>query len=323
MGNNSGKQHAYQQYYDSMNSTNNSTQSGQIDLSNLDPYSFINISKNFTWKELKDAYRNAALKTHPDKPGGNKVAFDFVTSCFETLAEDYNMRVSNKTHTELKMESQKTFEKMVNSDIPHPASIINKDEPFIQRFNKVFEDCRYVDEDVEYGYGGIMSNSTDKREEISINNIFKGQKVNSDTFNDTFNKNVPITKQVIKYKEPEALPMSKSLQFSEIGAKRPSDYSSGTENKTLQYTDYMVAYSGERLANPNDIKNVKEFKSVKEYQKYRDTKSKKELTDKEKRLLEKKKQDEENAEFNRLERIKKQNDAIAKAYEKANRLLIH
>lgn len=316
MGNNNGKQQAYQQYYESMNKNN------QIDLTNLDPYSVLNVSKNFTWKELKEAYRVAALKTHPDKPGGNKVAFDFVTSCFETLAEEYNFRVSNKTHSDLKAESQKTFDKMVNSDIPHPSGIMNQNEPFIQRFNKVFEDCRYVDEDVEYGYGGIMSTSTDKREEISINNIFKGQKVNTDTFNETFNKNVPITKQVVKYKEPEALPMSKSLQFSEIGAKRPSDYSSGTEKTSLQYTDYMVAYSGERLANPDDIKNIKEFKSVKEYQKYRDTKSKKELTDKERKLLEKKKQDEENNEFNRLERIKKQNDAIAKAYEKANRLMI-
>lgn len=318
MGNNSGKQQTYQKYYDSINNTNT-----PIDLSNLDPYSVLNLSKQFTWKDLKDAYKIAALKTHPDKPGGNKVAFDFVTSCFESLAHEYNNRISNKSHNDLKTESLKTFEKMVNNDIPHPSNIVNNNEPFIQRFNKVFEDCRYVDEDVEHGYGGIMSNSTDKREEISINNLFKGKKINNDTFNETFNKNVPTVKQVVKYKEPEPLPMSKSLHFSEIGASRPSDYSSGTEQKSLPYTDYMVAYSGECLANPNDIKNVKEFKSVKEYQKYRDTKSKKELTDKEKRLLEKKKQDDENAEFHRLERIKKQNDAISKAYEKANRLLIH
>jgi hypothetical protein len=167
-----------------------------------------------------------------------------------------------------------------------------------------------------------MVNSSGNREEISIDNVFTKGKVDNSTFNEIFNKNVPVSKSVIKYKEPEALLMAKNLQFTEIGSKRPDDYSSGTEKSSLRYTDYMVAYSGERLANPDDIKNRKEFKSVKEYQKYRETKSKKELTSKEKQLLEKKKLQEEKEEFNRLERIKMQNAAIAQAHDKANRLMI-
>ena len=322
MGNTSGKQQSYQQYYESMNMANN--QSDDIELSGLDPYKVLNVPKNFTWEQLKKGYKNAALKTHPDKEGGNKVIFDFVTSCFETLADEYNLRVSNKKHNDLKSESKNYFDKMVNSDVPHPSTTIEIDqnEPFNQRFNKVFDDCKYRDEEVEYGYGGMMANSTDKREEISITNVFNGKKVNNTTFNEIFNKNTPVGKSVVKYKEPEAMLMAKNLQFTEIGSKRPDDYSSGTEKTSLKYTDYMVAYSGERLANPDDIKNRKEFKSVKEYQKYRETKSKKELTNKEKQLLEKKKLQEEKDEFNRLERIKTQNTAIAQAHEKANRLMI-
>jgi curved DNA-binding protein CbpA len=318
MGNTTGKQQSYQQYYESMNNN----QSNDIELSGLDPYKVLNVPKNFTWEQLKKGYKNAALKTHPDKEGGNKVIFDFVTSCFETLADEYNLRVSNKKHTDLKNESKNYFDKMVNNDVPHPSTLVDQNEPFNQRFNKVFDDCKYRDEEVEYGYGGMMANSTDKREEISITNVFNGQKVNNTTFNEVFNKNTPVSKSVIKYKEPEALLMAKNLQFTEIGSKRPDDYSSGTEKSSLRYTDYMVAYSGERLANPDDIKNRKEFKSVKEYQKYRETKSKKELTSKEKQLLEKKKLQEEKEEFNRLERIKMQNAAIAQAHEKANRLMI-
>lgn len=322
MGNTSGKQQSYQQYYDSMNIQKDSQ---DLELSGLDPYKVLNIPKNFTWEQLKKAYKQAALKTHPDKEGGNKVIFDFVTSCFETLAEEYNTRVSNKKHNDLKNESKNYFDKMVNSDIPHPSTnstTIDQNEPFNQRFNKVFDDCKYHDEEIEYGYGGMMANSTDKREEISITNMFNGKKVNNTTFNDAFNKSTPVSKSVVKYKEPEAMIMAKNLQFTEIGSKRPDDYSSGTEKTALQYTDYMVAYSGERLANPDDIKNRKEFKSVKEYQKYREMNSKKELTNKEKSLLEKKKLQEEKDEFNRLERIKKQNVAISQAHDKANRLMI-
>lgn len=321
MGNTSGKQQSYQQYYESMNNATNKG-SEDIELSGLDPYKVLNVPKNFTWEQLKKGYKHAALKTHPDKEGGNKVIFDFVTSCFETLAEEYNARVSNKHHHDLKQESKSHFDKMINSDIPHPSVMVDQNEPFNQRFNKVFDDCKYRDEEIEYGYGGMMANSTDKREEISITNVFKSQKINNTTFNEAFNKSVPVSKSVVKYKEPEALLMAKNLQFTEIGSKRPDDYSSGTEKTSLQYTDYMVAYSGERLANPDDIKNRKEFKSVKEYQKYRETKCKKELTDKEKLLLEKKKLQEEKEEFNRLERIKMQNAAIAQAHEKANRLMI-
>ena len=326
MGNNSAKHinvtqsnGSYQQFYDSLSETNKN----EIDLNSLDPYKVLNVPKDFTWNQLKSAYRNAALKTHPDKTGGNKLIFDYVTSCFQNLAQEYNARVSNKTHSDLKQGANDYFEKMVSNDIPHPSSVIQPDtnEPFNKKFNKAFDDCKYYDEEVEYGYGNIMANSSGSREDISIDNVFKKGKVDNSTFNDVFNKNVPVTKSVVKYKEPEALIMAKQLQFTEIGSKRPDDYSS-TDNKSLAYTDYMVAYNGMRLANPEDIKLRKEFKSVKEYTKYRESKAKKELTDKEKKYLEKEKLKEEQMEFERQERIKSQNIAIQKAHDKANQLLI-
>jgi curved DNA-binding protein CbpA len=317
MGNTSAKQHVYQQYYDTIQ--NNEQQ--QLDLSSLDPYKVLNVSKNFTWDELKDAYKQAAIKTHPDKPGGNKVVFDFVTSCFKTLAEEYKMKHSNKTHNELKQESTHYFDKMVNSTVPHP-SITAVDEPFEKRFNKVFDDCRYHDEEIEYGYGNIMTQSSGKREDIYIENVFNKNKIDNATFNQAFDKNVPVSKEIIKYKEPEALPMAKNLQFTEIGAKRPDDYSSDTTKNSLAYTDYMKAYSGMRLANPDDIKTRKDFKSVQEYEKYRDKKIKQSLNAKERKFYENQKRMEEEKEFERLERVKQQNVAIQKAHEKANRMLL-
>lgn len=310
-----GNKQSYQQAYDTMNvETVN-----QIDLSSLDPYTVLNVPKNFTWEQLKAGYKDAALKTHPDKQGGNKVVFDFVTSCFKTLATEYKAKHDNRQHQDLKKSSKEYFEKMVNNTMPHPS---NQNEPFEKRFNSAFEECKYHDEETEFGYGKIMANSTGIREEIAVDNFFNKVKVDNNTFNDVFNKKVPVSKDVVKYKEPEALLMAKNLQFTEIGAKRPDDYSSGTDTRTLAYTDYMVAYNGMRLANPDDIKLRKQFKSVEEYEKYRDSKVKKGLTNKEKELIEKQSQREEEIEFERQERIRKQNRAIQLAHDKANRLLI-
>ncbi len=314
MGNTSAKQNNYQQYYESIQNN----QINQIDLNSLDPYKVLNVPKNFTWEQLKEAYREAAMKTHPDK-GGNKLIFDFVTTCFKTLAKEYKAKNANRNHNELKQESQQYFEKIVNTNVPHPSET---NEPFEKRFNKAFDECKYHDEEIEYGYGEMMSKSQKTREDISIENVFNKDKVDNSTFNELFNKKVPVSKEIIKYKEPEALPMAKNLQFTEIGGKRPDDYSSGAEKKTsLIYTDYMKAHNGMRLINPEQVSR-KDFKSVEEYEKYRESKVKRGLSEKERRYIEKQKELEEQKEFERLERLKQQEIAIQKAHEKATRLLI-
>lgn len=316
MGNSSGKQTLYNQYYETTHNT-------EPDLTTLDPYKILSVPKDFTWEQLKEAYKIAAMKTHPDKQGGNKLAFDFVTTCFKTLATEYKTKNSKKSHNDLKKESIEYFEKMVNTNVPHPSETIqDANAPFDQRFNKAFDSCKYYDDEVEYGYGGIMADSSGKREEISIENVFSKGKVDNSTFNELFNKSVPVSKDIVKYREPEPLPMAKSLAFTEIGSKRPDDYSSGVEHNTLAYTDYMVAYNGMRLANPDDINKRKIFKSVEEYQKYSETKTTKTLSDKERKYIDKKKILEEKQEFERQDRIRLQNIAIQKAHEKANRLLI-
>lgn len=315
MGNTSGKYENYHQQYEKMSVE-------KIDFDSLDPYKVLDVGKNFTWEELKDAYKSVAKKTHPDKKGGDKVIFDFATKCFKTLADEYKLRKEDRPHQELKKESNEYFDKMVNSSIPHPSVIADANEPFERRFNKVFDECKYKDDDTEYGYGSIMTKSNSIREDISIENVFNKDSVDSTTFNDEFNKKVPVSKSVVKYKEPEALPMSRHLQFTEIGNGRTDDYSSGVEITTLKYTDYMKAYDGNRLANPDDINKVKSFKSVKEYEAYRDRRVKKTLTDREKKDIEKQKEIDEKREWERQERIKVQNTEIQKAHERANRLLI-
>ena len=84
----------------------------------------------------------------------------------------------------------------------------------------------------------------------------------------------------------------------------------------------MKAHDGSRLIDTSIIKTKKEFKSVEEYEIYRDNNAKKELSAKELRMQELKKQKEEKEELMRLERLKKYDNRIELSYEKANRLFI-
>jgi curved DNA-binding protein CbpA len=332
MGAKSSRQYTYQQYYEAMKKSGNTANIDlkNINMENIDPYEVFNISKKFTWNELKETYRKLAINTHPDKPGGNKDVFNIITYCFEKLALEYKKRESDLSHIELKKQSKDYFDKIVSDKIPHPSIInINRDggdnaELFSQKFNRNFEKCKIYDDEVEFGYGKNMDESSKIREDIKIEKVINKKKIDNKSFNDIFNSKVPINKQLVKYKEPEPLLLSKSLQFTELGNKRPDDYSSSSIKKSnsLSYSDYMKAHEGTRLVDTEIIKNMKEFKSIEEYEIYRDNKAKIELSAKELKQQEIKKLREEKEEQSRLERLKKYDKNVELSYEKANRLFL-
>ena len=68
MGQSNSRSYNYHQYYNAIKNDKNFDFSS-IDYDELDPYEVLNINKKFTWEELKSAYRNTALITHPDKQG--------------------------------------------------------------------------------------------------------------------------------------------------------------------------------------------------------------------------------------------------------------
>jgi len=317
MGNSSSRKYNYHQYYNAIKTDKNFDFS-KIDYSKLNPYEVLQVSKNFTWIELKEAYKNTAYITHPDKEGGNEIVFNFVTECFKKLAYEYKAKMEGKNHHELK----NNFKNENISEVRAPP--IN--ENFHETFNRTFEMCRLENEEHDFGYGDLMEKSKKEREDFNQENLFKSQKFNNENFNSIFNKHVsPPPKAIVKYKEPEPIILAKNMNFTEIGGKRPDDYSSSIEKdgkNNLIYTDYKKAYSNTKLVDEELIKKHKEFKSVDEFQSYSDKKIKKGFTDKEKKYLEQKKLQEERDEYERLERIKQENLKIQLNNEKASRLFL-
>jgi curved DNA-binding protein CbpA len=327
MGNNSSnRQYTYHQYYNAIKN-DKSFDFSKINYSLLNPYEVLEVSKSFTWDELKEAYKYTALLTHPDKAGGNKIVFNFVTECFKVLAEEYKARNSNKTFMELKQQVKSYYTKDAENEkdekIPAPITGDN----FNESFNKTFEMCKLEDDENDFGYGDIMTESSKIREDFSQENLFDKKKFDNSSFNKIFTKHTPPPPtEIIKYKEPEPMVLAKTMNYTEIGGKRPDDYSSSAEKSgknNLIYSDYKIAYSNTRLVDDQTLsKSLKDFKSVEEYEKYRNSKMKKGLSDKEKLYFENKKIKEEQEEYLRLERIKQNDIKIKINNEKASRLFL-
>ena len=137
-----------------------------------------------------------------------------------------------------------------------------------------------------------------------------------------FNKNVPVYKKLVKYVEPEAMILTKSLNYTELGGKKPDDYSSSDKNNSLAYTDYMRAHDGTRLVDPSIIKNVKKFNNVEDYESYSNDNTKKIMSPKELMIQEKNKLKLEKEELKRLERLEKYDSRVEKTFEKSNKLFL-
>lgn len=303
---------------------NNSTKEKYINEiennSNIDVYKVFKLDRNFTWEQLKESYKKLAIQTHPDK-GGDKKLFDFITKCFYELANDYKMRTNNKNHNELKKDSQNYYS---NTDTQNNIEKDYNDNLSLnERINKYFDKVKITDDDIDFGYGDTMLESSDIRDEIGINNIFNSEKIDNKSFNDKFNKYVKTTTKIVKYEEPTPMILAKNLNYSVIGAGKNTDYSSSVEKTNqLAYTDYLKAHSTNRLVSNQEFDKIKQFKNTEEYKKYSDNKIKKKLTEKEIKHMEKRQGKMDKEELERLERIKKKDRDIEEAFNLANRLML-
>ena len=329
MGNNNSRQLTYQQYYELVNKQQNGGAGAlvpspeHIDMSQVDPYQVLNVPRNFEWEQLRSAYRHAASLVHPDK-GGNRHLFNLVTECFRFLANEYKARDADKPHFMLKQQSQEYIQKQQQSPYVHkeqerrinPAVM---DGMSLGRFNQIFEENRLEDEETQHGYGDMMEKSSKNRDDISVPKLMK--KFDQGRFNKVFDKVVPVSKEVVVYRDPEPLQLAKQLQYTEIGGSKPNDYTSSIES-SIKYTDYMKAYTTSRLVDPRAVSERPEYKSVEQYEKAREKRTHRPMTAEELRYKKEKEEQEKMAEENRLRKVKERDQIAADHYERMNRLLL-
>lgn len=322
MGNKGSRGMSYGQYYEFLKQQNGGSVNGlQLNFEGLDPYEVLGVPKNFTWDQLKDAYRQKAKDVHPDK-GGSAEVFNLVTSCFKTLANDYKMRIEAKPHHILKQDYQKYVSEQHVPVATRESRSERDDGDFQKKFNRMFEENRLNDEESDIGYGHMMVQSSATREDIEIPRTMA--KFNNDKFNSAFEKTVPVSKSVVVYKEPEPLQLAKSIQYTELGGKT-DDYSSAVERgekRGLQFCDYMKAHTTSRLINPDEIKQRRTYKNVDDYEAARSEAVSRAATDEEKNWMRDRAELEEKREYERLQRLKSRDEDISRHHQRVNGLLL-
>jgi curved DNA-binding protein CbpA len=308
MGNSSSRTQTYQQYYEALQTKQNI----QIP-SDLSPYDILGVSKNFTWEELKEAYKRQARLVHPDK-GGSEQLFNIVTDAFKKLAYDFKLKQQDKQHYELKQNYQNE-----QPQATYRPNVIH-DEHFNDKFNRLFDENKFDDEEESKGYGHMMATSSKTREDIDIPQVMS--KFNKTKFNEIFDKQVPVGKDVIIYKEPEPLVLAKKLQFTEIGGTT-EDFSTDATKKTgLHYTDYMKAHTTSRLIDPRSIQERKTYKNVEEFESDRASKTQQKLTEEELRYQKEMQIKKEKEEQRRLRRVVEKDERIDKHYQNTSQLFL-
>lgn len=294
----------------------------------VDPYMVLDIPHNFTWEQLKAAYKHRALYVHPDKPGGSHELFNLVTECFKKLAIEFKEREANKPHYELKQASRDYYAAQ-GAGIPlEPPTGPN---PFqsAEAFNQFFESNRFEDPDNDHGYGDKMAASTKAREDFKYKKIFSTKKFDANEFNAVFEKEVKPAGEsaaIIKYREPEALAITRKIAYTELGGGRPDDYSSSVDitaaRQGLQYTDYMKAHTTTRLVDPRTVEQRREYKNTKEYERARERAVKKAMTAEEAAYRAEQERAKEESEAQRVQRLQSYDHRLKDHHERLQQLTI-
>jgi len=303
-----------------------------LEKANIDSLKLFSLDKNYTIDDLKSAYKKLAMKTHPDKAGGNVEKFQLVTKCYMSLLEKYKNRESDKNFNDLRVGSKNYIEEQqgynnvnkefvknnYNNNHNTNTQKVEKDRFDSKLFNKIYEDNKLW-ESGDDGYGDwFTSEETDQPTEVF------GNKFNLNVFNNTFedykDKATKENGAIQEYKEPQEL-VSCSTGFTDIDiyARKINDFSkalpTGKSKNDLAYTDLKTAYTSKgAFIDPAKVK-YKTYNSIDDLKKDRSN-VKYDMTPEQMRDYEMKKRRELEEEEKRQELIRQRDTVVSNTYSK-------
>jgi DnaJ domain len=221
----------------------------------------IDDTKPLTHAMLKQAYKRAATKAHPDK-GGSSEAFDAITRAFLYIQEILEKLIPKtaqdgsdprftapvtpdealKARGIVKQVGAAPKNAMKLEDAPPVA--LNPKKLDMNVFNRMFEEHQLPDPDKDDGYGDWLKSQEPARTQSASHASLKG-KYNVDVFNKTFEQEAKRqTTQdtaLSKYKPPSEMTLAPTFG-TELGAGRPEHYTKVVGGAGIAYTDLKFAY---------------------------------------------------------------------------------
>ena len=305
----------------------------ELEKSDIDALRLFQLQKNYTLDELKVAYKKLAMKTHPDKTGGNAEQFQLVTKCYMSLLEKYKNRESDKPFNDLRDGSKTYIEDQTRSRMTNKDMVSQSTDPKVDKnkfdnklFNKIYEQNKLW-ESGDDGYGDwLTSNEADE----APNEVF-GNKFNINIFNTTFEDHKDkLTSQsgaIQEFREPQEL-VSCSTGFTDIDiyARKVNDFSKPLPiakggKADLAYTDLKTAYTGRgAFIDPSKVE-FKEYKNVDELKRDRSN-IRYDMTPEQMRNYELKKRREIEEEEKRQDLIRQRDNVVTSTYGKIHEKML-
>lgn len=287
-------------------------------------YRFLGIQLPTNKHELTDAFKKKAKIHHPDK-GGSKLMFDRLKKAFVALLKKHH---TDKDFHELQQSSRQEIEKKYSTCAPEDAPLGRGEQFDLKKFHKLYE-THSLKNNYDEGYEEWRKNEStgysDKAKQTCQKYKLDPKKFNKGNFNSAFQnlkqevlQDKPQSKQLMRIEEPEAL-VSSSSGFSEIDQAPIGDFT--TSSGGIQGTDYKRAMTETYLV-PKDtsIFQRKQFKDLKELEKDREN-IRYTLNDDEISQFLAKKEKEEEAEQQRLHRIRERDELVKESYQNIHNLL--
>ena len=202
-----------------------------------------------TEEALKRAYKQAALKAHPDK-GGTEEDFEAVTRAHAYLGEIL-LRIKGGRAKEGKMEAPEALRDTREGaakewEMVQPVRL-NPKKLDLNLFNQMFEQTRIPDPE-EDGYGDWL-----KGADAAAAGPKFGGKFNRDVFNQAFEDDAR-QRKVVGTGQPEALVLAPNMG-TELGRAGGGGFTA-TANANLKYTDLRNAYTSDNTIT-NQVTDVR------------------------------------------------------------------
>lgn len=281
------------------------------------PYKILGIPEGTPFPAVRQIFKQKILIHHPDK-GGDPAYFHVLQDAYKFILRQHKKSNQYRDRIEREVTHQEYRPELEGSDISGLENIHVDQKKFdSNKFNKMFEKFKIEDPNDQKGY-----TEKDFRPDDLDGLDFNGRKVGQEEFNRRFSMvKKKHTQDVVVYKEPEALWSMESnnklgKNFSLLG-EDIDDFSHRSNG--LECTDYKRAYEA-KLINPENVE-VKEYKNVEHLKADREYVPT-EMSEEDKRWEMMKKQQEEEREASRVNRMQEFDQMAERNFMEINRRLV-
>ena len=283
-------------------------------IDNIDYYKIYGYSKNdkIDINDLKNKFKKFARQTHPDINNGNNKNFNIIKMGYKKIMDDIELKKEDKQFNILKNNSLDYLQNQNQKQ--NTNTKFNKDNFNLNKFNKVYSENKIEDVN-DSGYNDWITDNSYDSEEIKKNDKLGD---NMGQFNRIFDSTVNVNNSEIQtYKDPQNLFMNNYNNCSELGVDKVDNYTG--ETKSIKFTDYKEAHTTSKLIDTN-IK-YKKYKNISDLENARS--NIKNFTQEELDYYNKKQENDELIENQRIDKQNNIDNKHFKNYERLNKIMLH